>query len=113
MKVMWVGKFQPLNCADKQTIDDDLLRGVQVVLAVRDTPLDEENPLTLLQRMDILRAIYPDKVNVIIIPIPDIDLVEPMWESLPGTVIPLPTEVEEMVKKIQEDLTHPEIQAKE
>jgi len=111
MKVMHVGKFQPLNLPDKNTIDADLDNDIQIVLAVRDTPVDEENPLTLLQRMDILRAVYPDKVNVVIIPVPDVDAVEGMWEY--GKTVAIPPKVQEMIEEIREGVAHPEIPREE
>ena len=71
---MFIGRWQPFHNGHKWLIDQKLTEGKPVLIAVRDIPPDEKNPLTTAQTVHILETAYEGE-NVKIIPIPDIESV--------------------------------------
>ena len=75
MKTVWIpGRFQPPHVGHKAMIDKALGEGAKVCVLVRDTDLDDDNPFTYKERLDILREWYGDGVHICLIPDPDCEL---------------------------------------
>lgn len=71
-KSLFIGRYQPFHDGHKVLIDSVLNEGGRVVIAVRDTPISEDNPYSLARRLDRIKKIYAGNTNVDVIPIPDI-----------------------------------------
>ncbi len=71
-KSLFIGRYQPLHAGHKALIDSVLKEGNQVVIAVRDTPVSENNPYSLSERISTIKAAYKKNKNVEVIAIPDI-----------------------------------------
>lgn len=72
---LFIGRFSPPHKGHKYIFDSVLNTGGKIVIAVRDTPVNEENPYTTSQRKKMLEKLYENNSNVRIIIIPDIDAV--------------------------------------
>lgn len=66
-----IGRFQPLHDGHKKIIDTLLNEGKKVLVALRDTPTNEQNPYSIAKRKEIFKQEYGNKVRIITIP--DID----------------------------------------
>lgn len=75
--VLFIGRWQPFHAGHKKLIETELKKGNDVIIACRDTAVDEKNPLTYLERADrIHAAMAPEwKWRYRIILIPDISAV--------------------------------------
>ena len=71
-KSLFIGRWQPFHSGHKALIDVVLKEGNGVVIAVRDTPISENNPYSVNERMHIIKNIYKNNSNVEVISIPDI-----------------------------------------
>ena len=71
---MFIGRWQPFHNGHKWLISQKLNSGVPVLVAVRDIPPDDKNPLTTEQTVEILQAAYVDD-DVVVVTIPDIESV--------------------------------------
>jgi len=68
-RALFIGRWQPFHNGHDYIIRQKLDEGKPVLIAVRDTPIDEKNPFTVQQRMDMIRLAYAgDDVRVICIP---------------------------------------------
>lgn len=66
---LFIGRWQPFHNGHKKIIQDALDAGKKILIACRDTPVDEGNPYTVDQRVEMIRAVYKyDPVKVIGIP---------------------------------------------
>lgn len=75
---LFIGRWQPFHNGHKWLIDQKLSEGIPVAIAVRDTPVDDSNPLTPLVVAGMIRAVYHQQViddDVKVIVIPDIESV--------------------------------------
>jgi len=63
-----IGRFQPLHEGHQSMIDKLLDEGKRVCVAVMDTEIDEDNPYTLKERLDMLSIAYGKTVKVVVIP---------------------------------------------
>lgn len=75
---LFIGRWQApsaLHAGHKALIDTVLAEGKRVCIAVRDTPIDSSNPLSVVERVALIRQYYPDQSRVLIIVIPDIEAV--------------------------------------
>jgi cytidyltransferase-like protein len=79
MKVLFVGRFQPFHPGHAAVIEKLQEEGRDVVVAVRDTPLNKENPFTIEQRLTFIRSKF-DNVEIIVIP----DIEEIAYGRKPG-----------------------------
>jgi len=67
-RALFIGRWQPLHNGHAWLIDQKLVQGVPILVAVRDIPPDEKNPLTTEQTVQILEKAYEDHdVEVIVI----------------------------------------------
>jgi cytidyltransferase-like protein len=65
---LFIGRFQPLHEGHKALIQKVLDEGKPVLVALRDTPIDEKNPYSIDQRKEMFKKEFGDKVDVITIP---------------------------------------------
>jgi cytidyltransferase-like protein len=73
-RAMFIGRWQPFHKGHMWLIDQKLSAGCPILVAVRDIPPDEKNPLTTEQTVEIINKVYEGK-NVEIISISDIESV--------------------------------------
>ena len=73
-RAMFIGRWQPFHNGHKWLISQKLNSGVPVLVAVRDIPPDDKNPLTTEQTVEMLQAAYVDD-DVVVVTIPDIESV--------------------------------------
>lgn len=69
MHSLFIGRYQPLHKGHikliRKVLDDE---GKPVVIALRDTPVDEKNPFTVDERKKMLKKEFGAKVTVIVVP---------------------------------------------
>ena len=73
-RAMFIGRWQPFHNGHKWLIEQKLSEGVPVLIAVRDIPPDDKNPLTTGETMAILNAAYEGH-DAHVVSIPDIESV--------------------------------------
>jgi len=71
-RTMFIGRFSPPHKGHKYLFDSVLNNGGSIVIAIRDTPLSKENPLTAEERKVLIEKLYPNNPRVKVIVIPDI-----------------------------------------
>lgn len=71
-RALFVGRWQPFHNGHQWLINQKLSKGIPILIAVRDKLPDEENPLTTLQTVEMLKKVYENE-DVQIIIIPDIE----------------------------------------
>ena len=75
---MFIGRYQPFHQGHKTLIDTVLNEGNDVVIALRDTPIQDTDPYTVMERFNMIREIYPNAVmypstgRIVVCAIPDI-----------------------------------------
>lgn len=70
---LFIGRYQPFHAGHKALIETVLKEGRQAIVAVRDTPIDRDNLLTLGERVAMIReALREWEEQVTVIPIPDV-----------------------------------------
>jgi adenylylsulfate kinase len=67
---LFIGRWQPFHAGHCALIQSVLDEGREVCVAVRDTPMSEDNPYSAEARVAMIRAAFP---GVAVIVIPDID----------------------------------------
>ncbi len=65
---LFIGRWQPFHNGHKYLIDKALSAGEDVCVAIRDTEISDQNPYTAEQRVEMIRRIYGDQAEVIVIP---------------------------------------------
>jgi len=65
---MFIGRWQPFHNGHKFLIDSALAKGEHVCIAIRNTEISEKNPYTVEQRIEMIRRVYGDNVETIILP---------------------------------------------
>lgn len=65
---LFIGRWQPFHNGHKFLIDRALKIGENVCIAIRNTEISKKNPYTAEQRAEMIRRVYKDKVEVIVIP---------------------------------------------
>ena len=100
---LFVGRWQPFHGGHKKLIETVLKKGKSVIIAIRDTEVNQSNPYTVYERWGMIqRALYKYGDLVKIVVIPDIDEIcygrdvgyvirrielEPKIEKISGTAI--------------------------
>ena len=77
-RALFIGRWQPLHPGHKWLFNQKLEQQVPILIAVRDTPVDDSNPFTTEDVITNLEKEYRKEVEsgmVKIIPIPDIESV--------------------------------------
>jgi len=68
MYSLFIGRWQPFHEGHKALIDSVLAEGKPVVIAIRDTPISEDNPYSVEERTEMIKKVYGDKVGICVIP---------------------------------------------
>ena len=77
-RALFIGRWQPLHPGHKWLFNQKLEQKIPILIAVRDTPVDDSNPFTTEDVITNLEKEYRKEVEsdmVKIIPIPDIESV--------------------------------------
>ena len=77
-RALFIGRWQPLHPGHKWLFNQKLDKDIPILIAVRDTPVNDSNPFTTEQVVSNLEKEYKDEVEsgmVKVIPIPDIESV--------------------------------------
>ena len=75
-RALFIGRWQPLHPGHKWLFNQKLDQDIPILIAVRDTPVDDSNPFTTEDVLSNLEKEYSNEVEsgmVKIIPIPDIE----------------------------------------
>jgi adenylylsulfate kinase len=72
---LFIGRFSPFHKGHKYIFDSVINNGGNIVVAIRDTQLDEKNPYTAEQRAKMIETVYAGNPKVKVLIIPDIDKV--------------------------------------
>ena len=76
MKSLFIGRYQPFHGGHKKLMEVELNEGNDVVIALRDTEIDESNPYTISERkVFIHREMQEWQGRYEIVIIPDIERV--------------------------------------
>jgi len=67
---LMIGRYQPFHEGHQKLVQKVLDEGKKVCIALRDTPIDENNPYSVEERTKMINEVFPD---VIVIAIPDIE----------------------------------------
>ena len=77
-RALFIGRWQPLHPGHKWLFNQKLDKGIPILIAVRDTPVNDSNPFTTEDVISNLEKEYSEEVSnssVKIISIPDIESV--------------------------------------
>ena len=77
-RALFIGRWQPLHPGHQWLFNQKLEKGIPILIAVRDTPVDDSNPFTTEDVISSLEKEYSDEVKsgiVKVISIPDIESV--------------------------------------
>ena len=77
-RALFIGRWQPLHPGHQWLFNQKLEQGMPILIAVRDTTVNERNPFTPEDVISNLEKEYSDEVKtglVKVIPIPDIESV--------------------------------------
>lgn len=70
---MFIGRWQPFCNEHFWLVDQKLIKGVPVLIMIRDTEPDSDNPLTSEEICAIFSKVFEDNENVKVMVIPDIE----------------------------------------
>lgn len=120
---LFIGRWQPFHNGHKHLIDEALAKGENVCIAIRNTEISSSNPFTAEQRIEMIRRLYGQVVEIIVIPDIksinigravgyDINILEapPEIEKISGTNVragkenSVPAEVAEYIKLLRTTL---------
>ena len=65
---IFIGRFQPLHNGHISLIRKVLDEGKRVCVALRQTPIDKNNPYSVPERMEMFQQVFGDTVKIIVIP---------------------------------------------
>lgn len=70
MNSLFIGRWQckELHAGHKKLIQTVLDEGKSVVIAIRNTLIDKNNPYTVEERREAIKSAFGDKVEIIVIP---------------------------------------------
>jgi len=77
-RALFIGRWQPLHPGHKWLFNQKLEKNIPILIAVRDTPIDDSNPYSTEDVIVNLEKEYENEVEngmVKVIPIPDIESV--------------------------------------
>jgi len=69
---LFIGRFQPPHKGHQAIFNTYLSKGENILIAIRDVPSDEKNPLSAVSVYYLWKEIYSDNPLVRVIVIPDI-----------------------------------------
>ncbi len=67
-KALLIGRWQPLHEGHKWLIEQVQKKGQDVVLGIRHTPIDASNPYSVQERIEMIREIFGNSVDYVILP---------------------------------------------
>ena len=70
---LYPGRFQPFHKAHATIVQQLLDENKHVCIALRDTPISENDPYTIKERTSFIREFFPDEEKVKVITIPNIE----------------------------------------
>jgi cytidyltransferase-like protein len=68
MKSLVIGRFQPFHDGHYALVQTLLDEGKDVVVAIRDTPFNEDNPYSVFERRQMIHHALGDGVETVVIP---------------------------------------------
>tara|TARA_B100002052_G_scaffold215280_1_gene197249 strand:+ start:710 stop:1054 length:345 start_codon:yes stop_codon:yes gene_type:complete len=77
-RALFIGRWQPLHPGHQWLFNQKLEKGIPILIAVRDTPVNDSNPYTTEDVISNLEKEYSEEVvsgMVKVIPLPDIESV--------------------------------------
>ena len=77
-RALFIGRWQPLHPGHKWLFNQKLEQNIPILIAIRDTPVDDSNPFSTEEVVTNLEKEYSDEVEngmVKVISIPDIESV--------------------------------------
>ena len=77
-RALFIGRWQPLHPGHKWLFNQKLEKNIPILIAVRDTPVNDSNPFSTEEVVSNLEEEYQEEVHsgmVKVIPIPDIESV--------------------------------------
>ena len=84
--VLFPGRFQPFHAGHQAIVESILSGDRDVIILVRDTPLNEDNPYTMRQRIGMIRRAFPKEDRIKVREIDDFVEIahgrHPGWQSL-------------------------------
>ena len=92
---VFVGRWQPLHDGHLTIIDSCADNGKQVLIAIRDTELDEDNPFTAQERKELIEEVYGGHPNVEATIVPDVDTVA-VGREVGYSLVSVPEEIEQI-----------------
>jgi len=72
---LMIGRYQPFHAGHRALVDTLLSEGKNVLIAVRDTGIDDSNPFPLDERIANIANLFAGEERVRVIGIPDIEAV--------------------------------------
>ena len=69
-----IGRFQPLHDGHIALIESSLNKGNKVVIGIRNTKTDEDNPYSVDERISMIESVFGKRVDTIEIPDPGCEL---------------------------------------
>lgn len=68
MNTLFVGRWQPLHQGHIKLVETALRKNEPVVVAIRDTKKDKNNPYSVRQRKKMIKKVFANRVKIIVIP---------------------------------------------
>lgn len=67
-KALLIGRWQPLHEGHKWLIEGVQKKGHDILLGIRHTPLDKNNPFSVQERIDMIQNMFGDSIDYIVLP---------------------------------------------
>lgn len=67
-KALVIGRWQPLRKGYKWLIDEIKKDGYDILLGIRHTPIDENNPFSCQERIDQIKKEFGETVDYLVLP---------------------------------------------
>lgn len=67
-KGLLIGRWQPLHEGHKWLVEQVQKKGHNVLLGIRQTPIDNANPYSVQERIDMIREMFGDSIDYVVLP---------------------------------------------
>ena len=67
-QALLIGRWQPLHEGHKWLVEQVQKKGHGVLLGIRQTPIDDANPYSVQERVDMIREMFGDSVDHVVLP---------------------------------------------
>jgi len=64
---LFIGRWQPFHEGHKKMIQKVIDEGKKPLIAIRNTPINKDNPYTLTERVRMIEKEFPENVKIVII----------------------------------------------